>query len=1003
VKNLLTFLSTAALLLPPPSNAQKTFPENGPADTRKLTYAFINAVLHADYRTVADSATLIVREGKVVAAGRGVAVLPGAVVYDLQGKHIYPSFIELLCDYGLKKAEKPERQKFREPQFVSSKPGAYSWNEAVRPEQEAVASFAADGKTAAQWREAGFGALLTHHRDGLARGTAALVAPGEGRENEAVIKGRAAAWYSFDKGSSAQDYPGSHMGCIALLRQTFLDAAWYKAGGSTEQVNLSLAAWNANQGLPPFFEVKDKLALLRAARIGREFGVNFAIKGGGDEYQRLREVKQAGVPVIVPLKFPEAYDVSDPYDALNLSLEALKHWESAPANAARLAEAGVEIAFTSDGLKEPKEFLGQVRTALRYGLDTAAALKAMTYTPARLLGVDDSLGSLRPGMLACFIITSAELFDPDMAIYENWVLGKRHVVMESLPADVRGKYSLTVGTVNLSMELNGKIHAPTLTVTDDTAKIKGDFSYSAGKVLLRFELKSPGRKGLYRLACPAPAQSRQTMQGAGFLPDGTETAWQAVYGGPASEKPDTAKKETPEPGKVTYPNSAYGVSRWPAKGTVLFRNATVWTNEKEGILRGADVLIRDGRIEKVGTGLDVTGMQGVEVVDAAGKHLTAGIIDEHSHIAVSGPVNECTQAVTAEVRIGDAVDCDDVNIYRQLAGGVTSSHVLHGSCNPVGGQTQLLKLRWGRSPEELKFEGWPGFIKFALGENVKQSNWGEHQQTRYPQTRMGVEQVYEDAFTRAREYRAAWRRYEIGKKAGPPPRRDLELEALAEILESKRFITCHSYRQSEINMLMHLADRFGFTVNTFTHILEGYKVADKMKAHGAGASSFSDWWAYKFEVYEAIPYNGALLHANGVVTAFNSDDAEMARRLNQEAAKAVRYGGVSEEEAWKFVTLNPAKLLRVDHRVGSVAPGKDADLVLWSDHPLSIYARALQTWVDGIKYYDEKDDAALREANARERARLIGKMMEEGKKGKGKAPPKEDQVIKHCMEDEVVY
>jgi imidazolonepropionase-like amidohydrolase len=310
---------------------------------------------------------------------------------------------------------------------------------------------------------------------------------------------------------------------------------------------------------------------------------------------------------------------------------------------------------------------------------------------------------------------------------------------------------------------------------------------------------------------------------------------------------------------------------------------------------------------------------------------------------------------------------------------VTAAQVLHGSANPIGGQSGLIKFRWGFAPEEMKIKNADGFIKFALGENVKQSNWGDDNTTRFPQTRMGVEQVFIDHFQRAKEYGKL-------KASGKPYRKDLDLEALLEIINKERFISCHSYRQSEINMLMKVAEQFDFRVNTFTHILEGYKVADKMAKHGAGGSSFSDWWAYKFEVYEAIPYNGALMHEQGVTVAFNSDDAEMARRLNQEAAKAVRFGGVSEEDAWKFVTLNPAKLLHLDDRMGSVKVGKDADLVVWNNHPLSIYANAQMTFVDGMKLFDRAEDQKMREAIQQERNRLIQKMLDT-KKGGGKTQP----------------
>jgi imidazolonepropionase-like amidohydrolase len=436
-----------------------------------------------------------------------------------------------------------------------------------------------------------------------------------------------------------------------------------------------------------------------------------------------------------------------------------------------------------------------------------------------------------------------------------------------------------------------------------------------------------------------------------------------------------------------------GYDSLPKAETLLIRNATVWTNEKEGILTEADVVVSKGKIVALGKKLSASAYgANVREIDATGKHLTAGIIDEHSHIAISRGVNEGSRSITAEVRIGDALNPDDVNIYRQLAGGVTSSNLLHGSANSIGGQAQLIKLRWGlANPEALKFEGAPGFIKFALGENVKQSNWGDRQTIRFPQTRMGVEQVMMDGFLRAKAYEEARKTNVAGT------RRDLTLETLNEIRNNQRFITCHSYVQSEINMLMKVGDSVGFKVNTFTHILEGYKVADKMKAHGANASTFADWWAYKMEVADAIPHNAGLMTQVGVNVAINSDDAEMARRLNQEAAKSVMYTGMSEEEAFKMVTLNPAKMLRVDHRVGSVKVGKDADIVLWNGHPLSIYTKAEMTLVDGIVYFDANREAARLKQQAAERQRLIEKMIIARKNGAKAAKPKfQVESFWHC-------
>jgi len=377
-----------------------------------------------------------------------------------------------------------------------------------------------------------------------------------------------------------------------------------------------------------------------------------------------------------------------------------------------------------------------------------------------------------------------------------------------------------------------------------------------------------------------------------------------------------------------------------------------------------------------------------------------------SILILPASINEGGQSVTSEVRIADNLNPDDINIYRQLSGGVTSSHILHGSANVIGGQTQLIKLRWGADDDELKFKNWPGQIKFALGENVKRSTSSisnSSNNNRYPDTRMGVEQVLVDAFTRAKDYKKAWEEYEANKKkkgvVAVAPRRDLELDALVEVLDNKRFITCHSYVQSEIMSSIEVANRMGYHYNTFTHILEGYKVADKMKEHGANASTFSDWWAYKMEVQDAIPYNAAIMHKVGLNVAINSDDAEMARRLNQEAAKIVKYGGVTEVEALEMVTINPAKMLHVEDKVGSLKVGKDGDVVLWTDNPLSIYAKSLYTIVDGTIYFDRDKDEQKQKWVDAERNRLIKKMIGEKKSGAPVKPAEPSYQVMHTCSD----
>jgi imidazolonepropionase-like amidohydrolase len=414
-------------------------------------------------------------------------------------------------------------------------------------------------------------------------------------------------------------------------------------------------------------------------------------------------------------------------------------------------------------------------------------------------------------------------------------------------------------------------------------------------------------------------------------------------------------------------------------GVTLIKNATVITITHGRIEHGS-VLIRDGKIADVGT--DVPAPAGAKVIDASGMYVMPGIVDCHTHIAVDGDVNEGSVNVSSMVNIKDVLNPYDINIYHELAGGVVIGNVLHGSANPIGGQTIVIKLKYGAPPDELPFPDAPPGIKFALGENVKHSNFGGPV-PRYPETRMGVEETIRDAFVRAKEYQKEWADYNQRKSADEqnliPPRRDLQLEPLVEVLEGKRYIHCHSYVSDEILMLMRVANEMGFKVRTFQHVLEGYKVADEMVAAGAGGSTFSDWWAYKMEAYEAIPYNAALMTRRGVIVSVNSDDPEEARHLNQEAAKSMRYGDLTENEALRLVTLNPAIQLGIDNHVGSIETGKDADLVIYNHDPLSVYAVVQKTMIDGKVYFDRNEDLANRAALAKEKQDLLEKEKNAGK------------------------
>ena len=425
---------------------------------------------------------------------------------------------------------------------------------------------------------------------------------------------------------------------------------------------------------------------------------------------------------------------------------------------------------------------------------------------------------------------------------------------------------------------------------------------------------------------------------------------------------------------------------------ILIQNATILT-VSHGTIEHGSILIRDGKIADVGA--SVRAPKDAQVIDAAGGFVIPGIVDCHSHIAIDGSVNEGSVPVSSMVNILDVLNPDDVDIYRDLAGGVTVANVLHGSANAIGGQTVVIKLRWGQPASKLPFEGAVPGIKFALGENPKRSNFSRGT-PRYPATRMGVEETIRGAFTEARDYKAIWdlynKRTAAGEKNLIPPRRDLKLDPLVEVLEGKRYVHAHCYREDEILMLLRVAKEFGFKVRTFQHVLEGYKVADEIAASGAGASTFSDWWAYKVEAYEAIPYNAALMTRRGVLVSVNSDDAEEATHLNQEAAKSIKFGGLSHDEALKMVTLNPAIQLGIDKRVGTIDTGKDADLVIYNHDPLSAYAVVQKTLIDGRVYFDRQRDIADRPAREKETKALLEKEKKaaekksEEKKPEGKKP-----------------
>lgn len=981
-------------------SAQSVPPHGHITDAAKMTFAFVHATVHVDARTVFADATLLVRDGKVVACGNKVSLPKDAAVRDLTGLHLWPALIDPYSDLGMVWEKEEDR-----PNEIR---GARHWNGALRADAHANELLDPDEEAMAKLREQGFGTVFTHRMDGLAQGTSAALLLTNGPLPKAVLQPQIAAHFSLRKGSSPDPYPNSQMGAIALLRQTFLDARWVAAQERPSENDAVLQEIARQLQGRMVVAAEDRNEVLRWATLLNEFQLAAIVKGAGDEYARLASIRATGLPMILPVLLPEAYDVEDPYDAQEVSFARMKHWEMAPRNAAMLDTAGVRFAFTPHGRKDMKDFWKDLRRMVSFGLDSARAIEALTTDPARLFGLDDQVGALREGMVANFLITSHHLLHEKNSIHETWVQGQRYMHSDAHKVALQGTYELNLGDAIWNLEVTEKEKKVEATVRRaqeaDSLRTKAELQVQGNLVTVVFAPRKEPQSS-YRLSGTVHGNGG-LWDGQGQRPGGQWFAWSAIRQATkkATAKPDSTRRDTVmAAGPLTKPLVGFGWIDAPVQTTTIFRDATVWTNTEKGILRNTDVCIHEGKVKAVGEDLDVAllfpGKQRPTIVEvnAKGKHLTCGIVDEHSHIAISRGVNEGTQPVTAHVRIGDVVNPDDINIYRNLAGGVTTVQLLHGSANPIGGQSALIKLRWGHAADSLLIRDAPRHIKFALGENVKQSNWGVSD--RFPQTRMGVEQVYYEAFHRAREYDTEWSLWNTRKPKdrGPAPRRELVLDALAEILRGERHISCHSYVQSEIDMLLHVADSMYFKVNTFTHILEGYKMSAKMKAHGVNASTFSDWWGYKFEVNEAIPYNAALLHNAGVLTGINSDDAEMSRRLNQEAAKAVKYGGVSEEEAWKMVTLNPARMLRLDHRLGSIATGMDADVVLWSTNPLSIDAKAEQTYVDGVKYFDAALDVQQRQWVSAERDRLVRAMIAAKRNGaETRKPERDTPKLWHC-------
>ncbi|CAN5413909.1 amidohydrolase family protein [soil metagenome] len=964
-------LFLAVLLLPLNACAQ-TSPVNGMQDSSPSVHAFTNATIVVAPGERLENATLVIRGGVVDAVGTGVQPPADARVWNMEGKTIYPGFIDPHSDVGM---QNPREELDR---------GNLSWNIQLRAHLTAEGEYELEDEESEKLRETGFTAANSVPPLGIFKGQTAVMSLGNGNISDRVIRPQVAQAVSLTRSTElGYSYPTSAIGGIAFIRQTLLDADWYDRAHETyrsspqglnrPESNAALAALrDASHGEQPLlFAASSEEEVLRSLRFTDEFDITPWIRGSGHEYRILDYLSGLDVPLILPLAFPEKPEVDSPEDALSENLSTLRHWYLAPENPARVANEGLNFSFTADGLDDLSEFLPNLRKAVHAGLTAETALAALTVNPANLLGIEDTHGTLEEGKSANIIIANGDLFHQEAKILDIWVEGEHFRVNPEAAVDPRGEWLITSDDDFLqgTLEIEGSpgSYSGKITIEGDEIDL-GSVSVQdqARRFRASFSGEELNRAGMIRLTA---SMAGDELIGWADLPGGERADWSAERStaGEPDEIEDVSFPDRDLQLANIRPNMEYGREAIPDQpAVVLVRNATIWTMGEQGILEGADLLIRNGEVAEVGQNLSAPG--DAIVIDADGKHVTPGLIDAHLHSGTDG-VNEIGNAIVPEVRLGDVLNINNIWMYRQIAGGLTTAHVMHGSANPIGGQNQHIKMRWGSLSHDLKFENAPRTVKFALGENPKRVGID-----RYPETRMGVQHIIEDRFTMARDYESRWNEW-TENGGGIPPRRDLRLEALVDILNEDIRVQSHSYRQDEILALMRVAEKFNFTVKAFHHGVEAYKVAPELAEHGAGAVVWSDWSSFKIEAYDATVFNARLLNEAGVVTSLHSDNSQIASRMNWEAAKMV-HAGVDPETALAMITINTATLLGIDNRVGSLEPGKDADFVIWNGDPLSTFTKAEQTWIDGRKYFDLEEDAQLRQQIEEERSQLIQYILE---------------------------
>ncbi len=961
--------------------ATRTDPIEGIRDNSTGFHALTNARVVVEPGRVLNDATVVIRNGIIQSVGSGSAPA-GARVWDLSGQTVYPGFIDAHADLGM--SEVPE----------GGDVGPTHWNPQVRAWYHTGSTLTDDSDRRAALRSQGFGAALAVPKQGLFRGSAAVVDLSDDGVRQRILRPSIVQAISFDRSNQlGGGYPNSPMGVIALMEQTFMDADWYiRAWDAYEQSGRAFLPPETSAALqalepvvqgqqPVIFETDSEEEYLRASRLADVYGLDAWYRGSGLEYRLIDVIADRTEPLIIPLDFPDAPDVGDAEAAINASYAQLRHWYLAPTSPGQLADAGVEFAITSDGLSSINEFLPNLRVAVARGLDAEAALAALTTTPARYLGIENTHGTIAQGKVANLVVTEGDLFTEQATVRDVWVEGRVYGVTRPPQVDPRGTWRIAsddewgfdavVRIEGPFNRLRGYVDIPEGSpVRFDGIRLdlaSAETVTETGNIKFSFDASELGYQGFIQMSGAVDGEEvylTATMPN-GAYPEFSGTRTETVE----ADARGTVAIDVPEIDlPFIRPMMEFGVESMPEQpAAVVVRNATVWTQGPEGRLENADLLVENGVVSQVGQNLSAP--SGAVEIDGTGRHVTPGLIDPHIHSGTSG-TNESGFAIVPEVQMGDVITHNNIWAYRQAAGGLTTAMIKHGSANPIGGENVIVKMRWGALPEEMRFDTDTRTVKFALGENPKR------RQGRYPDTRMGVQEIIRDHFRAARDYEAEWNAWEATGE-GIPPRRDLRMEAILDILGQELLISSHGYRQDEFLALVRLAEEFDFRVQTLQHGVEAYKIAPELAASGVAAVVWSDWGAFKLEAYDNTIYNARILMEAGVVTSLHSDNSAIASRMNWEAGKLLRTG-LTEEQALSTVTSQAAQAIAIDDRVGSLEAGKDADFVIWSANPLSQFTRAEQTWIDGRPFFTLEQDAELRDRIERERNLLIQAILQSG-------------------------